>query len=109
MLNENKIKKVCTANGYGYNYFGDTAIITTGLDQWYIELIGIYSNARGEYIDRIRLKHKNRKGNRTGKAHFHTQRYVKDIDYAFQTIRSHEENSRDFNKAFKIKSIINAI
>lgn len=109
MLSEKYIDKFCKINNYSYNYFGDVAIITTGVDQWYLELVSTYNERNWDYEERVRLKHKNRKGNRAGKAHFHTQRYVKDIDCAFQTIRSHEENSRDFNKAFKVKSIINAI
>lgn len=106
MLDEEKIKDNCLKLGFSYNYFGNMAIITTGVDQWSLESVEVYNKHQKDYVDGIKLRHKNIKGNKTGKAHYHTQRYVNNIDYAFKTITSHEENSRDFNKIFEIKNIL---
>lgn len=106
MLNEREIVMQCKKNNFKYNYFGDIAIITTNVDQWYLRSVVTYDKNKKDYIEGILLKHKNTRGNRSGKAHYHKQRFAKNLKHAFDTIISHEENGRSFNKAFKMKKML---
>lgn len=109
MLNERNINERCKEYGFGCNYFGDTAIITTGVDQWQLISKTVYDKNVGIYVDKVMLKHKNARGNRSGKAHYHKQRLVCNTNQAFKIIISHQENCRDFNKAFEIKNSLKVI
>lgn len=103
-LNEQKIKKYCKKYGYGFRYFHDIAIITTGVDEWRLEAIQTVENK--ELIDKILVKHINKVGNRTGKMQFHSQRYAYDLDYVFENvISSHEQYERVYQKVFEIKEL----
>ena len=108
ILNEQKIKKYCKKYGYGFRYFHNIAIITTGVDEWGLEAIQTVED--GELIDKILVKHINKVGNRTGKMQFHAQRYAYDLDYVFQNIVApHETYDRVYSKAFKIRDILATI
>lgn len=109
MLNEREIELQCKENNFGCNYFGDTAIITTSVDQWLIETVSVYNKHSNLCVDKVMLKHKNSRGNKSGKAHYHKQRHVNNIKQAFETIVSHQQNHRDFNKAFIIKQTLTTL
>lgn len=97
-LDELIIKKYCSLYGFSYRYFYDNAIIMTGVDEWRLRII---KNGK------ILVEHYNRAGNRTGKMQFHSQRYVSDLDYAFNNIiKPHENYETVFQEAFKIKDLL---
>lgn len=105
MLNELKIKKYCEKNGYNYRYFEDMAIIMTSIDTWNLQSIQIYSSDGCK--DMIKVKHMNKAGNKSKKAHFYTQRTAYDMDYVFNNIIiPHEKGNRVYQKAFRIKEIL---
>lgn len=106
MLNEKLIRQICSEQGYGYNYFGTDAVITTHQDQWNLQTLEVYEANMDEYVNIIKLKHKNKSGNRKGKSHFHTQRIFKHLHQALRTIIDHEKSDNAYNKAFKIKTLL---
>lgn len=107
MLNELKIKYYCDRNGFTYRYFYQTAVITTELDTWKLELIDVYDNVNKNYKEIIKVKHQNTLGNKKRKAHFHTQRFAYDLDFIFNNIiLPHEDTRRVYQKAFRIKDLL---
>lgn len=107
MLNELKIKRYCNINNYNYKFFNEVAIITTGTDAWKLESIDIYDNKTKNCKQIIKVKHQNTAGNKTRKSHFHTQRYADNLDFVFKNIIiPHEQGSRVYQKAFKIKELL---
>lgn len=107
MLNELKIKRYCDDNNYNYKYFNEVAIITTGTDIWKLESIDAHSSETESYKQLIKVKHQNKAGNKTRKSHFHTQRYADNLDFVFKNIIiPHEQGSRVYQKAFKIKELL---
>lgn len=97
-LDELTIKKYCNMYNFSYRYFYTNAIIMTNVDEWRIK---ITKNGR------ILVEHYNRAGNKTGKMQFHSQRYVKNLDYAFvNIIKPHEDYNNVFQEAFKIKHLL---
>lgn len=105
ILNEQKIKKYCKKYGYGFRYFHNIAIITTGVDEWKLGAITTTENKK--VTDKILVEHINKVGNRTGKMQFHSQRYAYDLDYVFTNIITpHETYDRVYSKAFRIKELL---
>lgn len=76
MLNEKEVRIECEKHGFGYNYFGSTAVIETPLSMWSLELDE----------DGIVVNHINSRGNKSQKTHFHKQRRAWDIKYAINKI-----------------------
>ena len=108
ILNEQKIKKYCKKYGYTYRLFYDVAIISTNVDEW--KLKSVQTVEKGEIIDKIRVEHINRAGNRTRKMQFHSQRYAYDLDYVFTNIIApHETYDKVYSKAFRIKDLLTTI
>lgn len=104
ILNEQKIKNHCKKYGYGFRYFHNIAIITTGVDEWRLEAIQTVED--GELIDKILVKHINKVGNGSGKMQFHAQRYAYDLDYVFENIITpHEKYERVYQKVFEMKKL----
>lgn len=98
-LDERTIKKYCKRYGYSYRYFDDVAIITTPLDEWRLTYIEKHS--------KILVEHLNRAGNKSGKMQYHSQRYVRDLHYAFKNIiKPHETYCGAYNETFKIKKLL---
>lgn len=97
MLDENKIKAFCNKYNYKYQIFHNNAVIMTGLDQWVISI---------DDKNRILLKHINKYNGRITKHNYHLQRYVKSLEYAFDTIKDHQEYNTVFNKTFRIKRVL---
>lgn len=107
-LNEKTIRKYCSKYDYTYRLFHNVAMISTNVDEWKLESIQTIEN--GEIIDKIRVEHINKAGNRTGKMQFHSQRYAYDLDYVFTNIIApHETYNRVYSKAFRIKELLATI
>lgn len=101
MINKKEIEGLCVDNGYQYNYFGDNIVISTTADQWMIEKI-IPSSGKAF----IKLKHRNKSGNKTRKEHFHTQGTFKNIKEAVNAIKQHEGENNSTDKLFNFKNVL---
>lgn len=94
---EKIIKKYCKKYNYGCKIFDDNVIISTNLDDWKV--------TRGK--DKLLVFHSNKAGNRNGKHQYHFQRVCPDWTYVFDVVISRHENySGVYDKAFKIKDIL---
>ena len=98
VLDEIKIKQYCSEYNFHYRYFGNNALIMTGVDEWRIRAID---------KDKILVEHYNKLGNKSGKMQFHSQRYAKDLDYIFKNIiKPHSSYNSVFQEAFRIKYLL---
>lgn len=98
-LDEKLIKRYCELYRYGYRHFEDVVVITTGVDEWRLTY--------KEKQDKILVEHINKAGNSSGKMQYHAQKYADDIHYIFKNIiKPHETFDNVYNKAFKIKQLL---
>lgn len=107
MLNELKIKEYCGEHGFGYKYFHDIVVITTGTDTWKLELIDVFDRETKGRKEIIRVNHLNKAANKSKKMHFHKQRYAYDIDYVFNNIiATHKNGHATVENVFRMKNIL---
>lgn len=90
MLDEKEVKRLSEKHNLSYKHFGSTVLIETGLDEWQINAMCVGEHSEREDVVVYELRHKNTSGNRSGKAHFHRQRIVPKLEYAFETIAEHQ-------------------
>ena len=101
-INEQEIKDYCKKYGYKFRYFGENAIILTGMDTWRIKRVYKRDERR-----QLMIEHANTMGNRKGKMQFHNQRFAPDIAYVFDVVISrHEAYGGVYTKAFRIKELL---
>lgn len=98
MIDKNKIYELCNQNNFSCNYFGDSVVISTLMNQWMIESVRAKSGRTF-----IRLKHRNKSGNVSRKEHFHTQETFKSIERAINFINRHDYRDTLSDKYMKIK------
>lgn len=97
-LDKQKIEDLCKKYNCNYKIFDTDAVITTGLDEWAISL---------DYKGKLLLKHINKTNGRITKHNYHVQKYIPDIEYAFDVVISrHQCYDTAYNKAFRIKNIL---
>lgn len=98
VLDEQKIKKLCQKYNYNYKIFNNNVVITTGVDEWVISR---------DDKDRLLLKHINKHRGRITKHNYHLQRYIPNVEYAFEVVISrHQDYSTAYNKTFRIKDLL---
>lgn len=105
IIEEERINELCNKYGYSYRYFPNNVMIMTNVDIW---KISSFQTAKGETL--LVLKHINKKGNRSRKLQFHTQRIIPDIEYAFDIVISRHENCEDsYGRVFKVKKVLSKL